>query len=138
MLKILSAGSGVQDQLDALAMPSPTSDIESSTAVSPSVTGCQQCMGLSQLSFAASTMTPAAVHSHGPSASMHSLHMVGNHQQGQNLAQHLSTFAGIDNRQGAFPESATLTASLAAERTDVALTGVDNNDVKTEREDGKL
>lgn len=141
------AGSGVQDQLDALAIPTtPTSDIESPTSSSTSVTGCHQCMGLSQLSFAASTLSPAAVHNHGPSGAMHghsahsahSLHLVGNHQTAQNLAQHLTAFQTIDNRQNTFQNNATLQTPLGVEAIhdgDVSLSSVQSNHVKTETDE---
>lgn len=83
------AGSGVQDQLDALAIPPTTPEDNPATETQPQNSdgdsgsvpeggggdstatnaGCNQCMGLSQLSFAASTLTPAAVHNN-------SLHLV--------------------------------------------------------------
>lgn len=94
-------GSGVQDQLDALAIPPTPNEINeqqhitnataggsaSATATAAGAStvgmGCQQCMGLSQLSFAASTMPPVTVQSH-----VNSLHLIGN----RNITEALSNF----------------------------------------------
>ena len=98
-------GSGVQDQLDALNIPPTPTEIDeqqqqqinnaggsaanatTATATSAGTTttgmGCQQCMGLSQLSFAASTMPPATVHSH-----VNPLHLIGS----RNITDALSNF----------------------------------------------
>ncbi|XP_047131438.1 hepatocyte nuclear factor 4-alpha isoform X2 [Hydra vulgaris] len=55
--EMLLGGSGVQDQLDALTLsPLQTESPESVAG------GCQQCVGLSQLSFAASTLLPILNH----------------------------------------------------------------------------
>ena len=74
----LFLGSGVQDQLDALALPQTPPEMAQQQQASGGVVGgaagtatpssggsggtggigCHQCMGLSQLSFAASTMPP--------------------------------------------------------------------------------
>ena len=100
-------GSGVQDQLDALNIPHTPTEINdqqqqqqqqinnatagggatNATATATGTTtegmGCQQCMGLSQLSFAASTMPPATVQSH-----VNPLHLLAN----RNITQALSAF----------------------------------------------
>jgi len=65
--EMLLGGSGVQDQLDALTLSSINPEEVGSPSVDTSTTtpGCQQCIGLSQLSFAASTLTPANIqHQH--------------------------------------------------------------------------
>jgi len=104
---MLLGGSGVQDQLDALNIPPTPTEINeqqqqqinnataggsaanattaTATAAGTTTTGmgCQQCMGLSQLSFAASTMPPATVHSH-----VNPLHLIGN----RNITDALSNF----------------------------------------------
>lgn len=70
--EMLLGGSGVQDQLDALTLsPLQADDPETTTS-------CQQCMGLSQLSFAASTLTPATVHSHDGNIMSHTHTHVNN------------------------------------------------------------
>jgi len=106
--EMLLGGSGVQDQLDALAMPQSPTEMEQqaaqaavpggSTASGVATTtsgttgastaggpGCQQCMGLSQLSFAASQLTPATV--------QNSLNLLEN----RNLSQTLSSFNAAGN-----------------------------------------
>lgn len=151
---ICFTGSGVQDQLDALALPStPTSTEMETTPSSPSISssttgkGCQQCMGLSQLSFAASTLSPATVQNQAVSSALHEHHVNPLHidhssavaAAAQNLTQQINAAAGsfsvLNNGQNV---TATFQGGNTAASLQTVLGGVSDssmNGVKTENED---
>ena len=102
-------GAGVQDQLDALTLSPIHTEMEQQQQQTSGTPGCQQCMGLSHLSFAASTLPPANVHSHdhnvlGPHTHEHVTPINLSDRRQQELLQQVPRIH-IGNSRQDFPHS---------------------------------
>lgn len=129
----------MQDQLDALTLSPLNPDVDTAPNASPPAS-CQQCMGLSQLSFAASTLSPAIIHNHEHSVisatnSTHAHSIPNTHSHNIPSVHALNMHTGHD-LQASFAARSMFQASMdmASLRNNLDVGPLQMNGVKLEKE----